>query len=733
MAQLITISNTAEVNFICKSSENLEQDYLQHYNKLREILGQDKIAFFAVPQFNNQDKISWITELDGNIFSFSKAQDTIENPLDLLAQQANELYLHILKTTSDLQKRLQYIELLDKCLTIESQNDIYLIITPEGQKQFCITRWGSNSKNEIKILNNIVDVKKIDIAIQITQNNKPLAQKPVEIKINDTTLPLVSDEQGFVYLKDLELLSEFIVIERDDNKIISQKKFLADKPQFKFEVRSNTVPKVTIKAVDKSGKPLTGVNLEIIYSDKKINLQTNDNGEVELTDIPVGTRIVVNQPITPSRKITKTFHVASESDKQFTFKGEKISGNYLVIRVLDAKGRAFDGAEMEIKIGEQTIRKTAKENGLIIINDLPLNSEIIIRQIINGLPSYQKKITYTGENKEVTFRSHSEKKQLTQIKIRLLNAKQNPVKNVSIKLINGANWQYAITGDNGLATFKDVNCDEPVTIEIKHKNKAITQNLDCTQQQEFEIKLGSSHTKTGAYLLIAAAAVLVAALIFIFAKNYHPQKQPDSKQITDTAQTQPVIQPPQIYTFKINVLDQFTLEPVKNYSLQTDSLMNIENHADSAYFKIHTTAKDTIINITLAAPNYDTLKSAINPVYTKTLFLKPSELYIAPDTTCNSYIFSKPVRYYMQTIVFPQKVNSFRFKFIKRFVSDKIFIYSGDLKHISKQNLIYQYQNTEPDTLITRINLPEPDSIITIAIKAGEPNSPSWRFKIYCK
>ena len=734
MAQLITISNTSETNFICQTTQDLEHDYLEQYNKLKEILGAEHISFFATPQFNNQDKISWITELDGNIFSFSKAQDTIENPLDLLAQQANDLYLHILKNFSNLQQRKQYIELLDKCLTIDSPNDIYLIITPEGKKQFCLTRWGSSSKKQIKILNNIVDVKKIDIKIQITQNNKPLAQKPVEIKINDTALSLVSDDKGFVYLKDLELLSEFTVIERDDNKIISQKKYLADKPQLKFEVRSNTVPKVTIKAVDKSGKPLSGVKLEIIYSDKKISLQTNENGQVELNDIPVGTRLVVNQPITTVKKITKTFQITSESETQFTFKGEKISGNYLVIKVLDTNGNTFDGAEMEIKFGDQTIRKTANENGLIIVNDLPLNTEIVIRQLVNGLPSYQKKITYNGENKEITFRSHSAKKQLSTIKIKLLSSKQNPVKNVSIKLINGANWQYAITNDDGIATFKDVNCDEPVSIQIKHKNKSISQTLDCTEQQEFEIKLSSKNSKVGIYLILTLAILLLAALILIFAKNYKPSKINQTDSVTSTNELKPVEKPkPQTYTFKINVLDQFTLSPVANFSLQTDSSLHVQKNSDSAYFTITTSSKDTIFNITLSAPNYDTLKTAINPAYTNILFLKPSELFIAKDTTCNSYIFSKPVRFYMQTIVFPHKVNSFRFKFIKRFVSDKIFIYHGDLKHLSKQNLIYQYQKVMPDTLITRINMTKPDSLITIAIKAGEPNSPSWRFKIYCK
>ncbi len=737
MAQLISISKISQLNFLCSQSDDIFQEYQKAYQKLEQILDNEKILFFAQPQQKGEDQISWLTNIEGNIFTFPKAQETIERPLELLEQQANALYMHIIDKIQDSQKRLEYINLLDKCLTINSQNDIYLIINTDGKKQFCITGWGSNSKGKINILNSIVNAKKTNIKIKITQNNKPLAKKNIEIKLDeDQTLNLISDEHGYVYINDIELLKEFTVIERDATKIIKQRKYIVDRTEFKFEVKSNTIPKVIIKAVDSNGNPLKSTDFVVKIGEKKLNLKTDENGILELSDVPVESQITVYQQISAAKNISKTYKISSDSDVTLKFVGEKLSGNYLIIKVIDANGKPFPGAQMEIKIGDRTIRKDSNEQGIVLIQDLPLNTNIQIRQLINGVASYQKNMQYTGEVKEVTFKSHETRKILKEIKVRLLNARNNPVKNVSIKLKNGYDWQFAITDAQGFATFTKVNCAEPVSVEIKHRHYEIKRQLDCTEQQEFEISLApQKHSKALLWIILGIIGLaIIAGIIAVIPKNISINTELNKNSHNTVHQdTQATVAPkPKPIESKIYVLDHFTLAPVTNFNVLVDSNLIVEKKLDSGYFVLRL-PQDTSINLTITAPNYDTLSLKFKPTAQFTTYLNSKDLYIAQDTTCNAFIYSRPIRNYIQTIKFKQPVSSFRLKFIKRYVSDQIFIYRGNKDQMSTSNLIWQYTTVEPDTLTSTINLQTADSLITIAIKAGEAHTPLWRYKIYCK
>ncbi len=736
MAQLISTTSVSELNFLCKKSGSLDKDYNEAYQQLLSLLGEELIGMFAKPEFKGNDKVNWYTDYDGNIYPLSKAADTIEHPYELLEEQANALYLKILEITSNNDERKKYFDLLDKCLTVESANHIYLVISPDGDKRFVLTSWGSNSKGKVNILASVTDVKKVDIVVRITQSGKPLVNKEISVKVDNAVLQLTSDEQGLIYLKDMDLLGEFSVLQRDSEKIIKQRKYIVDKQKFNFEVKGNTIPKLQIKVVDKVGKPLPLVNIEVQIGDKVSQYQTNEKGIIELNDVPIGSRLIVSQPITPAKKITKSFSISSGDINEVVFKGEKLSGNFLVIKVLDANGETFPEAEMEIIYGDQKIRKTANENGLVIINDLPLNSEVLIRQIVDGLPSFQQKINYTGEVKEITFRSHAVRKKQKNITIRLFGGREQPIQNLSIRLVNGYNWHYAITDKDGVAVFENINCAEPTKIEIRYRGRQIVQDLDCDETTDFTFKFETQSVKWPLYLIIAL--VLVAAVVlgikFLASNGGKENKQPAGREDTgQVVQAAPVVEQVKPVNVKLYVADYFDHSLVSGFRIIADSSLLKKNAADSGYVVLGI-KPDTQVTVTIIAENYDTAKFTVKPVEADTVYLKRLNLLVANDTVCNSYIFSKPtVRYYVQTFRFDTKVQSFAFRFIKRYVSDQVWIYRGDKEHATDKKLVWQYTGVMPDTLYTRIQLTQPDSLITIKIKAGEPNTPSWRFKIYCK
>ncbi len=736
MAQLISTSRSNELTFLCKKSDNLAQDYSEVYQRLREIFGDEQVRFFAKPDFKGNDKINWYIDLDGNIYPLSKASENIQSPYELLAGQANALYRKILKEFPTIDKRREYFDLLDRCLTIESSNDIYLVISPEGQKHFCITNWGSNEKGSVNILASVVDVKKINVTVKITRNGKPLSNKDVEVRIDDAVLKLKSDDKGLIYLKDLDLLSEFTVLQRDGEKIIKKRKYIVDREHYTFEVEGNTIPSLKIKVVDKNGKPLGSVNIEVNFGDKVIKTQSNDKGIVEVDNVPIGSRVIVNQQITSAKKITKSFQITSADQQEIVFRGEKISGNYLVIKVLDVNGQIYPDAEMEIIYGEHKIVKKSNDNGLVIVNDIPLNSEVIIRQVIDGLPSYQRTFVYNGESKELTFRSQSSRKILKDLKINVTDANNKPIRNLSVKLVNGHDWHYAITDKDGVAIFEKINCADETKIEIKYKGKSRIEAVDCKENSEFTFELGGASFKYKKQLLwILIALLVIAGIIWLFETvDFSGIQFNKNESVQDTVEQTaqealPVVKP-EVKVIEVKSL--WDMQPVQGLGVKAGKAEVLKVAADSGYFVLKG-YPDSVINLEVFAPGFDTLRKNINFNGSGILYLKPVDLYVAPDTTCNSYIISRRVRYYIQTVRFPHKVNSFRFKYIKRFVSDYVTIYRGDKMQMSDGRIIWQQQGAMPDTIITRVELPVADSLVTIRIKAGEATTPSWRYKIYCR
>jgi len=480
---------------------------------------------------------------------------------------------------------------------------------------------------------------------------------------------------------------------------------------------------------------LSNLKLKLLYLNSEIERTTDEEGKIVLEHISLNTEITVIQEVAAKKVIKKKFLFNDKNKKEFIFKGHNFTDNYLTIKVEYTDGQPFADAEMQIKIDEKTVVKKANNEGLIVVDEVPLNSEIVCRQIVDGIPQFQRKYIYDEERKEVVFKSFLKKKELKTIKIKVSDANGNPIKFLSVKLINGHEWKFAVTDAEGVAKFEKIDCTKSTRVEIKHKNKIIEEELLCTDKDEFSFVFGKKiQSKSLLYIIggvTAILAIILIATLMISSGKNKTDKIEDKVNMADTNTN--VVAKPQKQEAIIEAKDYYYGKPVvakitiESDSGKTDVITDTLGNAKIEFYP------ELKYRITAVADNYDTLivKSAKLKKET-VLLLKPSDIFVREDTIlCNNFAYAEGKPKVLQIVKLNKSTDILKMRFYKRYVSDIVKIYTGGYGNLNDKNLIYN-NRIYKDTAFLYINLPQKDSLFTIEITAGEKTTPNWIFKVYC-
>ncbi len=736
MAQLIATTNIDSVRLICLKG-TIGESYKRKYVFLKRHFGTDAYRLFARPEFKSNEKINWYTDFEGKIYSFSKAQDVVEDFQKLIEHQITNLYTIAINLYGSIDKKREIVSELDNLLTIQSIDDIYLIISDDNTRNICITNWCQGEKKQVNPVAGLFNPKAVNVTLTVRRGKESVGDYKVWIKIDDETRVYVTDKEGKIVLEDIELLSSFTVIQKSEDHVINTQTFVVDRQSFFFDLRLEKSGKVQLKAVDHNNKPLSNIKLEIAINGKQKEYSTDNQGVIELGEIEFGSEITVEQKVTGTRKIVKTYVVNQDTQLPIIFRGDKGKGNYLVIKVLDANGQPFVNAQIEVWMGDRRIKKETNKDGILVINDLLPTETIIVKHLVDGRPVSQKTIEYDRERFEIVFRSHVAQKVLKDITIKLRETQEQPIMNLSVKLATGSDWQHCVTDANGYAFFEKVDCNDNPRIEFIFRRKNYSFDLDCTEQTNFEFVLSQKKKmvikKSLLYLLILSVFLVLGAVVFLLYKPAEMETHKQQKQAeVDTAKVQQPLPKFKPYKAKVYVLyshDRFPVNDVTVY-LKTDTLEH-ELRYDSGYFAVD--VKDrTPKSFDIFIGNKDTIHKRFVPARTDTIWVKIKDLKIANDTGCGVRIYEHSVHTYIQTFRYPHKVSKIHFRFNKMFHSDFLRIYEGPKETIGPQKVVKEMRIFS-DTARYIINLPYPDSLVTFEIEAGEPNFPAWKLTLLCK
>ncbi len=736
MAQLIATTDVEKVKLLCRKG-TIEKSYNEKYEFLKKHFGPEAYKIFALPELKPNKKIHWYTEFEGKIYPFSKADEIVDNFINFLENQVTNLYTIAINSYNKLEEKRRVVEELDKLLTIQSIDDVYLIVSDDNTRSICITNWCQNEKNQVNPIAGLFDPKAINVVLTVKRGTEPVPDYQIWIKYDDEEKKYVTDSEGQVRLDNMKLLSQFTVIQRVDGNVAKRQDYVVDRQMFEFDLGSEKSAKVQIKAEDRSGKPLSNIRLTITIDDKTQEFSTDNQGIVNIGEVNYGSEITVEQKISDVRRIIKTYRFDRNTDLPIIFRGDKGVGSYLIIKLLDANNKPFSDAEVEVWMGDRRIVKTTNKEGIVVINDLVPTETIVVRHLVDGKPVSQKTIEYNEDQSEIIFRSHVAQKILKNITIRLLETKEKPIMNLSVKLVTGSDWQHSVTDHNGYTIFEKVDCNDNPHIEFVHRRRSYSFTIDCNEESNFEFVLSNKKKvaikKTFWYLLVAALLVILGVLAFVLSRprNISPKEQTEA--LIDSINEQITVNKFTPYRSRVYVLYSHNRFPVENVIVYqiTDSMQQNELRYDSGYFEVDVKDKNPM-SFEIFIGHTDTIHKRFVPEEQDTIWVKLKDLKIAPDTACGVSLYQRGVHTYVQTFRFPHKVGNVHFRFRKMFHSDLVRVYVGPKDSINPQRLVKEMR-VFSDTGRYRINLPYPDSLVTFEIEAGEPNFPAWSLTLFCK
>jgi hypothetical protein len=411
MSQLIITTDVSSIRpvFAEGTAENIKR-----YNQLKKLFEKTlEYQVFAEPVAAGGQKIAWHTEYDGTIIPFRKLDDEEkETAKGLLKNEVNKIYKTIVNIIDDNSTRERLFELIDSCLEIPDYDDIYIIQNANGQKNFCIVRWGfvNEDFNAPKhLIAKLVPLKVASVKFKIIKGNNKIAKnEKVFFEYNGKNEEFTSDEKGLIFFKDIKLLTKITAYQIDDDgkRLYEQVFDVKADEEFTFFIGNQSVPKqiVKIQILDENDNIIPKANVKIQYDEVEFITEADEEGKIELGELFVETKVKCSQIKNDKAIKSIDFDVVQGKSVYFVnFLKQKTKGA-VKIQVVGEDNQPIGFAEIEVKFPDgQKRHYTSNEEGFFEIKNAPYKTDLVFRQIINKLPQFQQIISINENDKIVKF------------------------------------------------------------------------------------------------------------------------------------------------------------------------------------------------------------------------------------------------------------------------------------------------------------------------------------------
>ncbi len=747
MSQLIITTDVASIRpvFTEGASENIKR-----YNQLKKLFeNTEEYKIFSEPILAGKDKIAWHTLYEGKIIPFRKLRDDEEEQEKakrLLKNQVNKLYKRIIELIDEENTRERLFSLIDSCLEIPDYDDIFIIQNSNGEKNYCIVRWGfMNDKFDAPkgLIAKLIPLKVADITVKVIKgNNKHAVKEKIFIEIEGQEQEVISDEKAEVKMNDVKLLSEINIYKKDENgnRIYEQKYKIFDDTQITFFIGNQEFIKqnVIIQTLDENDDILIHANLKIQYDDVEINAETDDEGKLKIGELFDGTKIKCLQ--VRKDKVIKTIELTVKKGKEIYFislRRQKSKGN-VKIQVKSEIGNIISNAEFQVKLPDGKIKfYKSDENGIIHIEDAPLREDVIIRQIIDGLPQFQQIQRFDDEGKiyQIKGMQVQQPNDITKLKVTVIDANEKPISNLRIKIENGVKTYHKITNDSGMAIFDNIYCNESIKIIAEHKNKKKEQSVKCEgTESPVTVKLGK---KSGLlWLWILIALLIIALAIFLVPKINFSNKKISTTDTTQTTSDTTIIPVVKHTGMSLSLIDE-NANPVVNADVEISAKDSILFSAKSDSLGTVNFSKltDTTLFVTaiVKSGNKKEQRFKFKVTPQKTLTIHEQSVDISEEILpCGTNV--KSLGYHSTIKTFNMKTNSgqFKLRYNMNTIPDKIIVYNGSSANISKDKIIWQSPGPEKNIHTKWLTFNSPDSLVTVEIQGGDTLLTQWDFTVFC-
>jgi len=744
MSQLIITTDVASIRpvFSEGTSENIKR-----YNQLKKLFENTKeYRILAEPIPAGGQKIAWHTEYEGKIIPFRKL-DEEEQVIakGLLKNEVNKIYKTIISLIDETSNIERLYDLIDSCIEIPDFDDLYIVQNANGQKNFCIVRWGfiNDDFNAPKhLIANLIPLKVASVSVRaIKGNNKIAIEEKIFFEFNNTTRELVTDIKGRIFIEDVKLLTNVTAYQLDDNKqkIFVQTYQIQKDDDLTFYIGNQTIPKqnVSIQTLDSDDNIVQNVAIKIQYDDVDYVQDTNNQGIINLGELFIESKVTCSQ--LKNTEILKTITFDIQQGKSiyfFNIQFHKAKGN-VKIRVIDENNEIIPFAQIQVKFPDQSIRYfESDEKGFVELDEVPFKEDLVIRQIVDKLPQYQQIIRFSEDNSVTDFKGMRIKApdDFTKLIVKVVDKNYDPIPNLKVVVENGISNINQITNNEGLVFIDKIDSTKKIFAVVENKNHKKREEIKSQgKQTEHTIRLGK---KVGLWWLWILLLLLLIALGVIFLPKIINGLTPIVvADTTTTIITKDSVVVKEHKGMKVTVVDQNN-NPVTKANVKIilgdSTYLKLTNDKGEVVFSNLTDTTKTVIAITNAI-NFTEQRFTFRVTKNKIIKLNTESVEISEIILpCGTQVESKGYRSTIQTFNLKKSKGTLSILYDMFSIPDKIIVYKGKSTEISDANILWQSPKYEDKQHKVNFKFDTPDSLITVQIKGGDTTRTEWYFKVYC-
>ncbi len=756
MSQLITVTDISTIRpvFSQGASENIKR-----YNQLKKLFEKNKeYQVFAEPVPAGGQKIAWHTDFKGRAIPYEKlSKSEQETAKGRLKNQVNRLYQGVVKVVKGSNKGTKELfDLIDSFIEIPDYKDIYVIKNPNGQTNFCIIRWGfttDNFKAQTGLVEKLIPLKVDTVVIKAElPDSSPAASEKIMLETGNETFEATTDFEGKIYLEDVPIFGKIDAyqINKEEEKIYEHNYINDHNDEYLFQIGELEIPPVMqntiIKTVAKSGAKLANITMFVKFGESEGEIKSNENGEIKLGELEVGTEIQCWQIIDNNRSKT-TKYVVSENMEFYNFNAKKpITSGKMNIKLIDEKGNPIPESKVKIFYDGKTEEFKTDKNGNILINNVEFKTEIKCQQVVDNIAKHQTSFVFEKNKKDYIMTGSVPRPvaRYANITIQVVNRQDEVIPNLKVVVDNGKKTSNLISNQDGEIFLSQINCSHQIIVKTEYQKKKTEKLFYCKDDNEFhKIVLGR---KKGLFWLwlIPLILLFLAALFYFFLLPFILDDKEDIIPIVDTilvVDTTHVIDTiPEVVEeqkgINIVVLDKKTNQPVENASVtleyndqkierETDA-KGIINFADVPEEKIQ-------ISITINAQSYTEQIATFMFTKEKTFYMSDKSVDVSEiEIPCGQTINSKGYGSTIKTVRVNKTSGTVRIIFDTFSIADEVIIYNGKSSEINDNKIAWKSKGYVRSRHRENFQINSPDSLITIQINGGDEKRTEWYFKVYC-
>lgn len=237
----------------------------------------------------------------------------------------------------------------------------------------------------------------------IDERERPLADEKMKCEIEGQIIEKVTDGNGYFMLENVEVGAEVLCSQMANNEVLSSHNLQCE--QFKNEyiiIGIRQTKNITIKALDQAGQIIPNAPFVFEFDGNKVELTTDENGLVQLNNVPLKDNVYVNQLVNGEQKHPQNF-VCTADKNEYTINGEipavpEILWN-MKVKVLDSKRQIIPGLNLFVEHRGNTFNRITANDGTTILSNLKPNTNINFK-IEHNNKTYNKTIQAKKDNDE---------------------------------------------------------------------------------------------------------------------------------------------------------------------------------------------------------------------------------------------------------------------------------------------------------------------------------------------